>query len=375
MIGKDTIFKPDAISSTINLLFQNKLSTSKQIDLTDILSDKKLPAKTKIDLTTLVTDYFDQTNSELLVSILRQTGYSTLSKSNLVNILYKNQADSTANLNMLNLLGMKKLTVFGQEIFLDTLSAKNLQPSSQSALINSLGLVDQDGANLQNILSIVSKITLSTFNMPKIVDLFQNTSDYTQIVAQLNSMAGFVNNDLNSLDDKSLNNMLLNYTGFLNPCLLNCSMKGDCQSINGSLECFCKRGFQGSDCSSPYNPCEVDPCLNNSTCILYPDINDPDALSFECECSDLYYGDYCENKVNVCFNETCSKHGNCVDKDGLAVCECWEFFYGTVCENQQEEVVIREKVTAVSMATAICFLSGFYVVIILFDVLKFVCNI
>jgi hypothetical protein len=376
MIRLENIVNINWVSISIEFLFQNKISASKQNALTDILNDKKLPSTDKKVLISLISDYFDQPNAEILIDLLNQNGFSTLSKSNLINIINTNQQTSTAVLNLLSLFEQKSLSVSGQQTFLETLSADNLQPSSQTSLINSASLINQTGSNLESVLDLFSKITLSSFNLPKIVDLFRNgSSDLTATSNQLKILGETINNKLDSIGDQGLNTLLQNYTGFLGPCLTNCSMHGDCESINGTLSCFCKRLYQGDDCSVSSNPCDADSCLNNSTCVLKPDFNNPKILSFECACLDLFYGAYCENKIDVCSNETCSKHGNCVDRDDRAECECWEFYFGRVCENQVEEIVIRKKVSMVSMSVVVGFICGFYILIILFDVLKFCCRI
>ncbi|XP_078352119.1 mucin-like protein [Oculina patagonica] len=149
------------------------------------------------------------------------------------------------------------------------------------------------------------------------------------------------------------------------PCSsLNCSDHGNCTvNNNGTAECVCDPGFEGSNCEIDIDECNSTPCLNNGTCIdginsyscncsvgLFGDIcsDDPCAAldcgrygdcmvnnnrTAECHCDPGFKGLNCEININECNAAPCQNNGTCVDGINSYSCNCADGFFGKNCSH------------------------------------------
>ncbi|XP_046698701.1 protein eyes shut homolog isoform X3 [Silurus meridionalis] len=97
--------------------------------------------------------------------------------------------------------------------------------------------------------------------------------------------------------------------------------------------CTCPPFFTGSLCAVPYDPCDVknNPCLNNSTCRSTPD------GSAECLCPSGIEGSHCDIDTDECESSPCRNHGHCVDMVNNYYCNCTPGFSGLHCEEDIDE--------------------------------------
>ena len=90
----------------------------------------------------------------------------------------------------------------------------------------------------------------------------------------------------------------------------------------GSYLCQCQAGYTGDDCSIA-NPCDLDPCENDGTCVEV-------ANGYQCWCGTNYTGANCESEIDECDNELCLHNVSCHD-NGIG-CDCPLFAAGLYCE-------------------------------------------
>ena len=90
-------------------------------------------------------------------------------------------------------------------------------------------------------------------------------------------------------------------------------------STSKSPKCVCNNEWTGSDCAER-NYCIENNCINNSTCLNYPEMQ-----SYLCQCQSGYSGRLCELEEvttttttrspfvkNICLAERCQNNGKCV---------------------------------------------------------------
>jgi Notch-like protein len=104
-----------------------------------------------------------------------------------------------------------------------------------------------------------------------------------------------------------------------NPCL-----NGQCTNLEGSYNCFCEQGWEGTDCDNSKDDC-VDVDCNNGVCV-------DSHLGYDCLCESGYEGIACENEVNHCVGVSCLHGGTCTSTMGSFVCSCLNGYSGTLCE-------------------------------------------
>jgi len=261
-----------------------------------------------------------------------QPNLPVISQYSLNNILSNDNLNPVIQTELVQVLSTNGLSSESQAQLIETLSAKNLDSSTQTTVINTLFKANLNADSLSGVLNILSNIILSPINIQKIESLFLNSTNITTIEESLTILSHTLNNDLIQLGTNGISDVLEQNKN-LNGCLQNCSNNGDCLSENNTFVCFCRRNYEGKNCENIYNPCLVNPCLNEGVCILLPDKINLNTLDFYCKCSDNYNGSRCEEKIDRCEKQTCSNNGYCVDENNNGTsCVCKQYFSGSNCE-------------------------------------------
>ena len=372
-IISQNIIGSNSINSLISVLVNGNLSLSSQASLINFISDTNLPPSSASSLIQiLATNNLDPLASTSLINVLvQQPSLPIISQSSLINLLAPNQIDPATQMQLLSLLADPNLDTLSQATLIDTLSARNLPASSQTSVVNAIYSANFSSSSLPTILSILSNVILSTNNVLQIKSLFSNTN-VTYIEYVLTLISHTLTNDLISGQNaSSLAGLLTQNANLISSgCLSNCSNNGDCQldASNGTYSCFCARNYAGNACQFIYNPCLAPtlPCLNQGTCVLKPNYENPAVFDFDCVCTSFYNGSSCENLISVCWNVTCSSRGVCVD-DGShrAVCKCIQYYSGSDCEivEPMKKTVETTQLTATIIAASFLFLLGAAIVL------------
>uniref|UniRef100_A0AAR2KS92 Protein eyes shut homolog n=1 Tax=Pygocentrus nattereri TaxID=42514 RepID=A0AAR2KS92_PYGNA len=109
-----------------------------------------------------------------------------------------------------------------------------------------------------------------------------------------------------------------------------CQNQGHCVDGVNSYYCYCKPGFSGQHCEEDINECVSNPCQNQGLC---QDL----VNSFRCSCPPGYFGAVCDLDVNECEVSPCLHDGVCINKPGGFACVCQPGFSGTWCELNVDE--------------------------------------
>ncbi|KAI0980665.1 hypothetical protein GJ496_011364 [Pomphorhynchus laevis] len=94
--------------------------------------------------------------------------------------------------------------------------------------------------------------------------------------------------------------------------------KGSCINKNGSYECCCSPGWNGTNCDQDIDECAIaNICENNGTCTNKPG-------GYNCNCTRGWQGQNCTDDINECIsNETiCHNNGTCINTMGGYNCSC-----------------------------------------------------
>ena len=98
--------------------------------------------------------------------------------------------------------------------------------------------------------------------------------------------------------------------------------------LDGSVNCICPTGYNGTSCDNYIGGCIPNPCMNNGSC--HQDIPG----NFTCSCPSPLSGRLCEvDTVNDCdtvFNP-CANNGTCMDNINGYSCVCADGFTSTNC--------------------------------------------
>ncbi|MDP6943095.1 MAG: calcium-binding EGF-like domain-containing protein, partial [Myxococcota bacterium] len=104
-----------------------------------------------------------------------------------------------------------------------------------------------------------------------------------------------------------------------------CLNEATCVDGPDSFECLCEPGYDGVNCETDLDECDVEPCENGSTCVDLVD-------DYACECLPGFTGDDCEIDIDNCGFEPCENGAGCVDIVDDYVCECVSGFSGKNCQ-------------------------------------------
>ncbi|XP_049328582.1 protein eyes shut homolog isoform X2 [Astyanax mexicanus] len=118
---------------------------------------------------------------------------------------------------------------------------------------------------------------------------------------------------------------------YSDPCLHNstCSPRPD-----GSAECACPAGFQGSRCEIDTNECGSSPCQNQGHCV-----DGVNTYYFRCSCPPGFFGALCDLDVDECEISPCLHDGVCINQPGNFMCVCSPGFTGPRCELNVDECI------------------------------------
>ena len=121
---------------------------------------------------------------------------------------------------------------------------------------------------------------------------------------------------------------LITYIDFYpDPCD-ECVINSTCEAQpDGSINCVCPTGYNGTNCDNYIGVCIPNPCMNNGSCQDIP-------ASFTCSCPSPLSGRLCEvDTVNDCDTvlNPCANNGTCMDNINGYSCVCDDGFTSTNC--------------------------------------------
>lgn len=106
-----------------------------------------------------------------------------------------------------------------------------------------------------------------------------------------------------------------------------CKNGGQCNVVNGNMNCSCPTGFTGPLCQTHADSCQSTTCLNDGVCV---DVEN----GFYCNCTEQWMGTFCEKPYDVCELQPCQNNGSCIpgaNKHDFT-CRCQPGFEGPKCE-------------------------------------------
>ncbi|XP_048590038.1 neurogenic locus Notch protein [Nematostella vectensis] len=113
-----------------------------------------------------------------------------------------------------------------------------------------------------------------------------------------------------------------------------CSLCGThAQCVNH--RCVCAAGFVGDgyECKTVKQPCSPNPCHNNGTCEIGPD------MTYDCVCSKGYCGRHCDEPCDQCKIHPCKNGGKCyLRASGERYCVCAPPYTGNDCSVKKENL-------------------------------------
>ena len=123
------------------------------------------------------------------------------------------------------------------------------------------------------------------------------------------------------------NKYLLLFTSYSDPCD-ECVINSTCEpQSDGSVNCVCPAGYNGTNCNNYIGMCIPNPCMNNGSC-------QDTTGNFTCSCPFPLSGILCEvDTVNDCDTvlNPCANNGTCLDNINGYTCVCADGFTSTNC--------------------------------------------
>ncbi|GAV03552.1 hypothetical protein RvY_13954-2 [Ramazzottius varieornatus] len=105
------------------------------------------------------------------------------------------------------------------------------------------------------------------------------------------------------------------------------------QTNSSHMQCLCRKGYSGVDCSVPVDECSLNLCRNNGSCL-----NRIPPAGFQCVCMPQFSGVYCEKAYDVCQEQPCLNGGACrPTSDGGFHCDCPPDFTGSRCQDSADQ--------------------------------------
>ncbi|XP_070575166.1 protein crumbs-like [Ptychodera flava] len=100
----------------------------------------------------------------------------------------------------------------------------------------------------------------------------------------------------------------------------------ECENLPGSFNCSCVPGYQGDDCQILIDNCASNPCQHAAPCRNR--VN-----HYVCECWPGYEGVHCENQTDFCKNSVCQNNATCETLLSGFQCLCQPGYQGDMCES------------------------------------------
>lgn len=105
-----------------------------------------------------------------------------------------------------------------------------------------------------------------------------------------------------------------------NPCLNG----GECQDHFNTFNCSCADGWAGRRCDFFINTCVSNPCVHGNCSVS--------GLSYLCTCQFGFAGVNCDEEVDVCENHLCANGGTCLHGPDRYACLCPDNYTGPLCK-------------------------------------------
>ncbi|XP_077982842.1 uncharacterized protein LOC144437709 [Glandiceps talaboti] len=113
----------------------------------------------------------------------------------------------------------------------------------------------------------------------------------------------------------------------VNECLdvSTCSLPNQqCVNFPGSYNCTCVPGYEGVNCDAITNNCQPNLCQNGATC--QNDVN-----VYTCECPFAFEGNHCESQTDFCDDDPCQNNSTCETSLQGFQCHCQLGYQGNNC--------------------------------------------
>ena len=113
----------------------------------------------------------------------------------------------------------------------------------------------------------------------------------------------------------------------LDPCN-ECTINSTCEpQLDGSVNCVCPTGYNGTSCSNYIGQCISNPCANNGTCM--DNVN-----GYSCVCADGFTSTNCTINIDDCDPNPCMNGGKCQGLINNYVCQCASGYAGRNCNSR-----------------------------------------
>ena len=141
----------------------------------------------------------------------------------------------------------------------------------------------------------------------------------------------------------------------LDPCD-ECVFNSTCEpQSDGSVNCVCPAGYNGTSCNNYIGMCIPNPCMNNGSCqditrnFTCDTVNDCDSVLNPCTNSSTCMGDIngytcvcvggftstnCTVNIDDCDPNPCMNGGSCEDLINDYICSCTSGYTGEDCSSE-----------------------------------------